>query len=88
MFTVLETESTENRPEGRKGERESIKKLRPIYLPSTHITKSTFLIIYDIFIHIMTLCSSTGKHIVGKQSLAAAATCIPQKKAMISLLVV
>jgi hypothetical protein len=36
-----------------------------------------------MFIHGMTLCSFTGKQIVGKQSLAAAATCIPQKEAII-----
>ncbi len=83
MFTVLETESTEDRPEGRKGERESMKKGRPIYLKSTHTTKSTFSIIYDMFIHVMTSCSFTEKQIVGKQSLAAASTCIPQKKTII-----
>jgi hypothetical protein len=37
-----------------------------------------------MFIHGMTLCSFTGKQIVGKQSLAAAATCIPQKEAIIN----
>jgi hypothetical protein len=43
-------------------------------------TKSTFTIIYDMFSHVMMLSYSSGKHTVGKKSLAAAATCIPQKE--------